>query len=182
MPQKNIWRFVSKRVVHRNPWYRVERHHVICPNGRHGKFFVIEKKPAVCIVAVNDENHIAFIRQFRYPTQKYSIEIPAGGIDGEQPLKAGKRELMEETGLKARSWKRIGRLHVANGVMNHIGCVYLATGLTQKVATGQEEEGIEEVRFIPYREVLRMIKDGEITDDLTISSVTIALLKLNLIG
>jgi 8-oxo-dGTP pyrophosphatase MutT (NUDIX family) len=172
------WKHLSHKIVHKNPWYLVRQDKVLTPEGKNGTYNVIEKRPAAFIVAVDTQNRVALIKLYRYPTKRNSIEIPAGGIENEPPLKAAKRELMEETGLTAKHWKKISVTQVANSTMDQLGYYYVATGLNQKVATGRKEEGISAVMFVPFNKVIQMIMNGEITDSNSISALLMAAITL----
>ncbi len=165
--------------MHSNPWYRVRQDRVLTPEGKKGIYNVIEKPPSAITIALNTRGEIALIKLFRYPTQMSSIEIPNGSIEpGESPLRAAKRELNEETGLRAKTWKKLGVLQGCPGFSNSLYHVFLATNLTQTSSHRREEEGIESVTFAPFRTVLRMIQDGRITDNATVGPILLAALHL----
>jgi len=174
---KNPWKKISSKIVHENPWYSVRRDEVIQPNGQKGEYNVIVRRSSVFIVALTEHDKLLLIGVYRYATDRYSIEIPAGAVeDGERPRIAAKRELMEETGFKAKQWNEIGKFQVINGLSNEIGVVFLARGLVQTGHNKQKEEGIYETRALSIGRVLQMIKDGEITDGQTIVAVSYVVL------
>ena len=123
---------------------------------------------------MNDKKEIYLIGQFRYTTSMYSLEIPAGNSDGHKPLVAAKRELKEEAGLTAKSWKLIGKFQSANGFLSEMGYVYLATDLKETSDNKQSEEGIQTVMKLPLKKILKMIASGEITDAQTIAAIQYA--------
>lgn len=140
------------------------------PDGKEGEYNVIESARSVIIVAVTNEAEIVFIEQFRYPTQMDSLEIPAGGIDeGEDPIDAGKRELLEETGLRAKKWRNLGELQMSNSKTDGIGTVLWCTDLEETGEHEQEEEGITGVFRFTVPEVLGKIASGQITDATTLA-------------
>ncbi len=178
---KSRWKHLSHQVVHKNPWYSVRQDRVLNPEGKEGTYTVVVKSPGVFIVAVNNKNEVALIRLFRYPTNMHSIEVPAGGTESDSPILAAKRELQEETGLRARSWKKLGRVQANNGISDQIHYFFLATELTQTKNNKQKEEGIENVSFVPFRKILDMIMKGKITDNGSISALLFAAIKLGLL-
>jgi 8-oxo-dGTP pyrophosphatase MutT (NUDIX family) len=180
--KRGNWERLSSKIVHTNPFYQIREDTVIKPNGLQGFYNVVEKRDAVFIVALDEEQNVYFVELYRYTNDNMSIEIPAGGSDGQDPLVAAKRELQEETGLIAKSWKSLGFVHSTNGFVSGKNHVFLAQDLTQANAHGQEEEGITKVFKVPFAEVLRMIKDGKITDSETITPLMLAGLELGLIG
>lgn len=170
--KSSSWKTLSSTVVHRNPWYYVRKDKVIQPNGKPGTYFVTVRPPAVFIVAVDDQQAIQLIGLDRYATDTYSIEIPAGGVEeGETPLAAAKRELREETGLKASRWKRLGTIQLANGFLNQPGYVFLAQGLSSVSDHEQEEEGIREVLRVSLDQAFTLMEKGKIVDCQTIAAL-----------
>jgi 8-oxo-dGTP pyrophosphatase MutT (NUDIX family) len=177
--KKLHWKTLRSKTIHQNPWYRILEDDVIRPDGKKGKYFVIQTRaPSVFIVAVNKRREICLVKMHRYPTQMVSLEIPAGNSDGEPLLKAAKRELFEETGLRAKRWKKMGVWQPMNGLLREMSHVFLAADLIQAKSNDACEEGITEVRFYPYKKILRMIRDGKITDGQSIAGIYLAAGKL----
>lgn len=175
MASRIHWKTKRSRLVHKNPWYQIYLDDVIRPDGNPGKYYVVKTKgPSVFIVAVNERKEICLIRIHRYPTQMISVEVPAGNSEGEAPLRAAKRELEEETGLRAKKWRHIGKWQPMNGILQEIGHVFLATDLYRFTDKFDEQEGISEIRFIPYKKVLKMIFNGGITDGQSMVSLLLA--------
>lgn len=174
------WKTLSSTVVHRNPWFSVRRDAVIRPDGQRGEYNVIERPDSVFVVALDEAGLVRLIGLHRYSTGVYSVEIPAGGTEGQDPLAAAQRELREETGLVARDWAPLGRVQCANGVLNVFGHVFLATGLTQTDQHRQAEEGIVEERKVTLGRALELVRSGEITDSQSITALALAALHLGL--
>jgi 8-oxo-dGTP pyrophosphatase MutT (NUDIX family) len=177
------WRRYETRLVHRNPWFWVRRDTVDRPNGDRGDYFVVESTPAVFIVALDDHERVALVGLHRYPTNKWSLEVPAGSADpGEDPLDAAKRELAEETGLAAAEWHYLGLLHPANGLLAEDNHIYLARRLTTGGGHEQEAEGIEHLDFYGLGDAIARC-GTEIADSQTVSALLLVakhLGKLNL--
>ena len=104
---ENPWRTLGSRTVYTNAWLRLREDTVIRPDGQPGIYGVVEMNPSVGVVAVNDVDEIALVTQWRYTLGRISVEIPTGGSEASDPsmLAAAQRELREETGLSARSWR-----------------------------------------------------------------------------
>jgi 8-oxo-dGTP pyrophosphatase MutT (NUDIX family) len=118
-------------------------------------------------VSIDDQDRVVLVGQFRYTMGHYSWEIPEGGVpDGEDPLEGARRELREETGCEASTWREIGRLELSNSISDEIGFIYLATGLTEGAAEPDPTEDLR-VRRVPFVEVMAMVDRGEIPDALS---------------
>ena len=120
------------------------------------------------IMVVDDKNRILLVKQYRLPAEKYMWELPAGKVDeGEKPFQAAKRELIEETGYRAKEWKKLASFLVSPGFVQERMTIYLATGLTAGEATPMDDERIE-TGWFKRKEVAKMIDSGEIDDAKTI--------------
>jgi 8-oxo-dGTP pyrophosphatase MutT (NUDIX family) len=99
---------VSSKLMYQNPWMKVYEDQIRMPNGRKGMYGFIDGKPGVFIIALTEDDKIHLVESFRYPTQRWQWELPAGGIDpGLSPLEAAKHELVEELGMTAKTWTHI---------------------------------------------------------------------------
>jgi 8-oxo-dGTP pyrophosphatase MutT (NUDIX family) len=173
--KNNPWKSISSKVIYENKWGRkIREHQVIRPNGKESVYAVFEINPGVCIIALTENKEIYLIGQYRFPIQKYSLELPAGGVDDGDSLEVAKKELVEETGLIAEKWTYLGEFHQSVGSSNEKAIVYLAEELTQTNHHEQEEEGISELKTISISELLEMIKRGEIVDGSTIAALLLA--------
>ena len=168
----NPWRTLGSTRVYDNPWISVREDSVLRPDGEPGIYGVVHyKNTAVGILPVEDD-HVFLVGQYRYPLERYSWEIPEGGCPkAEEPLEAARRELREETGLEAGSWRRLGEAFLSNSVADERAVWFLATDL---VGGEPQNEGTEVigVRRVPLREAVAMAMDGRITDALSILALT----------
>ncbi|MFB7250438.1 NUDIX domain-containing protein [Microbacterium sp. NPDC056234] len=172
------WQTEGSRVVYENPWISVREDSVTGPAGSGIYGVVTMRHPAVFIVAVDERDRVCLVSLERYTTGR-SIEVPAGGSDGEAPLVAAQRELREETGLEADDWTPLGTMNALNGVTVAPEHVFLARGLAPAdVGDARSEEGIDDVSWVPFAEVLRMIADGRITDGETVAAIAYAGIRL----
>lgn len=163
----NPWGKVSTREVYDNPWINVREDAVVRPDGQPGIYGVVHfKNVAVGVLAVEGEE-IYLVGQYRYTLERYSWEIVEGGCpEGEDTLDAARRELEEETGLRARDWSKMGEAHLSNSVTDEWAVWYLATGLEQGECRPEGTERLQ-VRRVKIEEALRMAFTGEITDALS---------------
>ena len=174
------WPVVSSKDVYENQWIRVREDVVERPDGGRGIYGVMTvRQPAVFVVALTDKDELLMVDVDRH-TVGPSLEVPAGGSDGEDPLAAARRELLEETGYRAERWQPLGRLQALNGVCEAPGLFFLAHGLTLASEDGQEQraEGISAVRRVPVADVLEMMREGQISDSETVAALMLALTHL----
>jgi 8-oxo-dGTP pyrophosphatase MutT (NUDIX family) len=166
------WRRRSRRVAYANAWIDVLHDEVDRPDGSRGIYGVVHfHNRAVGVVAVGEDGRILLVGQHRYPLDEYSWEIPEGGVGADEPLVEGaRRELREETGYDATTWRRLARLTVSNSVTDERGELFLATGLVAGEAAPDPSEELA-VRWATVDEVLGEIDAGEIHDAMTIAAV-----------
>jgi 8-oxo-dGTP pyrophosphatase MutT (NUDIX family) len=168
-PFANPWQTCESKIVYENPWISVREDQVIRPDGQPGIYGVVDTRIATGVVAMTPDREVYLVGQYRYPTDRYSWEIVEGGADrGEDPLEAAKRELAEEAGLIAQTWRVVSdKIQVSNCISSEFGVVYLATDLTE---TQPNPDGTEklQLRRVPLAETLRMVDTGEITDAISI--------------
>ena len=170
--QRGPWRVVGTREIYNNHWIRVREDSVVDPAGDPTFYGVVEfHGRAVGIVALSDDDQVYFVGQYRYPTAKYSWEIPAGSTeDDEDPLTAAQRELSEEAGLTASEWVSLGFCEFSNASTDQVGYLYLARGLT----VGEPHpDPIEQLalKTVDLSEALAMTLDSRIFDVFTIAGL-----------
>ncbi|GAA1510400.1 8-oxo-dGTP pyrophosphatase MutT (NUDIX family) [Agromyces terreus] len=178
------WPTNASRTVYENRWIRVVEDQVVRPDGEAGIYGVVEMRhPAVFVVALTDADEVLLVTVDRH-TVGTSIEVPAGGTDGEGARLAAERELLEETGHAASDWHEIGRMNALNGIAVAPETVFLATGLrhVESARRTQAEEGISRVRAVPWAEVWGMVRGGVITDGETVAALAYAALHLGRIS
>jgi ADP-ribose pyrophosphatase len=171
-PEETPWQIVSQTEVYDNPWIALTEYQVINPSGNPGIYGKVHyKNIAIGIIPLDDEMTTYLVGQYRFALDQYSWEIPeGGGIIGADPLESAKRELLEETGLKAESWTEIQRLHLSNSVSDELCIIYLARNLQQFEPEPEDTEQLI-IKKIPFEEVYNMVCNGEITDSVTVAAV-----------
>ena len=169
---KNPWKTLTSRTAYENAWLRVREDQVIRPDGTPGIYGVIEIRPSVGVVALNERDDIVLVGQWRYVLNRYSWEIPRGGSHaGETEMqKVAERELAEEAGVHAAQWQSMGTVDVGNGVLDDVQSLFLATQLTATNTNFDPEEDISIV-WKPFDEAVAMAMDGTITEVCSIAAI-----------
>lgn len=177
---KSPWRTLSSRIAYKNPWIRVREDRVIRPDGKEGLYGVVEIRPSVGVVALNERGEIVLVGQWRYPHDRYSWEIPRGGShDGETDmLAAAQRELAEEAGVVAREWEYLGAVDCCNGVVNDVQTLFIARELAIVDTNPDPEEQIA-VTWKPLAEAVDMSLDGRITEVSSVAAILMAARRLS---
>lgn len=176
--EMNPWTIISSEEKYDNPWINLTEYQVINPNGGKGIYGKVHfKNLAIGIIPFNNDGEIILIGQYRFPLDVYSWEIPEGGGKlGVDPLDSAKRELLEETGLKANKWTKLMEMHLSNSVSDELAIIYIAEDLEQFEAEPEETEQLE-LKKIHFDDALKLVMNGEITDAMTVA----ALLKFQLL-
>ncbi len=129
---------------------------------------IVEHRGAVAIVALDAQNRVLMVRQYRSAAARDMLEIPAGTLEeGEDPALCATRELKEETGYRAALWEPLGYFYSSPGFCTEKMYLYLARQLTQSQASPEEDEAIT-VEIIPFAEAINKIDRGDIIDAKTI--------------
>ena len=170
MSSESVRHVYDGRIVH----LRIER--VALPNGQAVELELIRHKGASAVAAVDADERVTLIRQYRYAAGGYIWELPAGILsdDDETPVACAERELREETGLSAREWRPLGSMLTTPGFTDERIHLFLARGLEQGDHARDHDEVIAEVRTIPLADALAMIRGGEIVDGKTIAGLYLA--------
>jgi len=165
---------LSSRKAYTGPVFWVTTDEVLEPTGVRVRRDVVRHSGSIVILAVDEsqsEPRILIERQYRHAAGRFLYELPAGRIDeGENDLKAAKRELGEETGYAAGSWEKILHFWASPGFVAETMSVYLARDLKFGTAQPEDDEVIE-ISLVPLRQAVGMVIDGTIQDAKTIAGV-----------
>lgn len=161
-------KLISSKEITKNNIFRVTLDHAVDPGGFEIKRFIVQHRGSAVMMPVDQNNRILLVRQYRLPARGYLWELPAGSIEeGETALQTARRELVEETGYRARKWRKLAEFFPSPGFLSEKMTIYLATGLTEGQATPMEDERIE-ARWFTATQVDDMLRAGKIQDAKTI--------------
>lgn len=167
-PSKSPYKILKSQPIYRGRAVQLAVDRVELPNGTVMSREIIHHPGAAVMIPLLDKNTILLIRQFRYSAARFIWEFPAGTASpGEAPLRCARRELEEETGYKARSWKKLLTFYPTPGVSTEVMHLYLAWNL-KKTQAHPEEDEILELKTFRVTEIDRMIRAGQIIDGKTI--------------
>jgi ADP-ribose pyrophosphatase len=166
---------LSSTLSYEGPLFRVYTDNIL-EKGRELTRDVIRHNGSVVILAVDDKKStrdpmIVMERQYRHAAREFLLEVPAGKMEeGEDALAAAKRELLEETGFKAKRWRKMIRYFASPGFLGEFMQVFVAEGLTMGDAQPEYDEQIE-IEMMPLSRLLKMVDEGKIHDGKTLISV-----------
>lgn len=166
---------LDSKVIHKGKILTFVEDSVQLLSGRESLREVILHNGGVTIIAQPDSSHVVLVRQFRYAVRKLLWELPAGRInENEDPVHAAKRELKEECGYVAGTWKSLGVVYPAPGYSSEVLYFFKATDLIEEEATPDYDENIE-TKVVDLKKAWHMVKDGEIVDAKTISGLSMVM-------
>lgn len=165
---------VGSRTVYEGAILALRLDQVAMPGGRVAEREVIEHYGAVAVVALDEQDRIVMVDQYRHPVKQRLFELPAGLLDGpgEDPLAAAKRELVEEVGLTAREWRTLVDVAVSPGMTDEVIRVFRATGLEQVERPEPEHEEADlHIHHVPIEQAVRWALDGTISNGTALAGV-----------
>lgn len=163
MKQHGPWQIVDSQEVYRDPWISVRQDDVIRPDGEAGTHSVVDLKPGICVLAIDQHNTVYLTEEFHYGVGRVTLEAVSGGIErSENPLLTAKRELQEEIGIEADVWDDFGICDPFTSSVVSPTKLYMARSL-RFVETAPE--GTERIRCVkmPLDEAIQKVMDSEIT-------------------
>jgi ADP-ribose pyrophosphatase len=157
-------KIISSKELLRTPIFWVTQDVALDPDGFEIKRAIVQHGGSAVVMPVDDKNRVMLVRQYRLPAKQYLWELCAGRMDpGETVLQAAKRELQEETGLRAKKMTKLAEFWVSPGFLAEKMTIYLATGLTVGDQKPMEDERIE-TRWFTANELQTMIEKGKMPD------------------
>jgi ADP-ribose pyrophosphatase len=166
---------VASQEIYRGNVIALRADDVLMPGGGVERREVVEHFGAVAVLALDDEDRIVLIHQYRHPLGKRLWELPAGLLDvpGEEPSATAARELVEEAGIAARQWEVLVDVAASPGFTDEVVRVFLATGLStvERPAAMDDEEADLEIHRIDLAEAVRMVLAGDVVNSASVGGI-----------
>ncbi|MBI1754244.1 MAG: NUDIX hydrolase [Acidobacteria bacterium] len=169
----NPYTVQGRRFLFDSPWVRLREDSFRHRRGAEGRYVVCGFQRTACgVLALDEQDRVVLVGQWRYPHEAYSWELPEGGGEvSESPFEAIQRELAEETGLRAQVWEPLCFFHPSNSSTDEETFLFLATELSPVETHHPEDDEELLLHREPFRDCLRRVLRGEITDSLTVTAL-----------
>ncbi len=170
--EKNPWLTKTTELVYESAWIKVNKSDVINPAGNDAIYSVVHfKNLAIGVVPLDEHNNTWLVGQYRYPTNNYSWEICEGGGQPEMdPLESARRELKEETGIVAKDYQEIMRMHLSNSATDELAIIFVGRNLVFEDSEPEESEVLQ-VKKMHINEVFNWCMEGKITDAMSVAAI-----------
>lgn len=160
---------MTNKLIHQGSLIELHHERVEFPDGGHTYFDIVKHPGGAVIAAINEQNEICLLRQWRHAIGKTIWELPAGCLEpGEPPLETAKRELEEEAGVKAEQWRDLGYISSSPGFSNELLYLFEARGLKKGTAKLDDAEQLE-AHWVGLDRVYEMCLNGDIIDAKTLA-------------
>ncbi len=181
MPETGRWERLSSERLMETPYFALRSDRLRLPEGDiKDPYYVIERPDAAIVFPLSEAGEVVLVRQYRPAIDRIELGLPAGLVEeGEDPERAARRELLEETGYAGGEWELLGALASSPSLKDNWAHLYLARGVTLSESQQPDEYERVEVVLVPIGELLPKITAGEIPSS---SGVAAALLALNKLG
>ena len=165
------WRSAGESVIFENPWMRLTRHPAVAPTGLQSDYVVMRPQNlSVGVLPIHDDGTVTLVGQQRFALMNWSWEMPEGGAPfDEDPLEGAKRELAEEAGLAAATWREALKVEMANSITDERAIAWIAWDF-QPAPTAPDPTEVIRVARVPFGDLLREIGRGAVRDMFTVAT------------
>jgi 8-oxo-dGTP pyrophosphatase MutT (NUDIX family) len=173
---KREWQTLEKKLMYENPWLKIYEDKIVQPNGKKGIYGYLDKGKGVFVIAQDKDQSVYMLEEYRYVVKKSIIQLPAGGSNDQDTMNDAKRELKEETGITAKTWKFLGNFYIAPGHETTTIDAYLATDLdisNLKISGQEGDESILNIFKVNMNELKEMIRTNKIECGITLAALNL---------
>ena len=161
----------ERKMIYEGRVIKVSVDTVDLPNGMRVPLEIVRHPGGAAVVALDAQNRVCLLRQYRHAAGGYIYELPAGKLEPDEPPDISiRRELVEEAGMEAAHWQSLGAYFSSPGVFTEVIHLYLATGL-QPVAARPEADEVFEIEWWPLDLAMERARNGELADAKTIIGI-----------
>lgn len=162
---------LASRVIFEGQIIKLRVDDIRLPDGHETTREIIEHGNCVAVVAIDVDDNVLLVKQYRRPVEKDLLEIPAGGIDpGEEPEATVRREMQEETGYLPKKVERLGGLYASPGFCTEYMYIYLACDLVPSKLHAEDTDSIELIR-VPLSQIPKLISTGDLCDSKSVAGL-----------
>lgn len=169
-PNEKSWKILKSEYISKRPWMTARKDCVELPDGRvNPEYWILEYPDWVNVIAITKDGQMLMERQYRHGLGRTCYELPCGVVEeGEPPLEAAKRELMEETGFGGGEWQEIMTLTANASAMNNLSHTFLAIGVEKQGEQSLDDTEDLEVFIMPQEKVRQLLLDNQIMQSLMV--------------
>ncbi len=180
MPEEGRWERLSSKKLMENPYFTVRADELRLPDGAvKDPYYVIERPDAAIVFPLTAEGEVILVRQYRPAIDRIELGLPAGLVEeGEEPEKAARRELAEETGYSGGEWELLGSLASSPSLKDNWAYLFLARGVEPSAEPAPDEYERVEVVRVPMEKVRPLVAAGELVSSSGVAAVLLALDRL----
>jgi ADP-ribose pyrophosphatase len=175
---KSRWRRRDSRYLYESRWFNLRQDELTLPGGQEITYTHVEHPGYAMVVPLLDDGRVVMERVYRHTVGCALLECPSGGLDGEPPALAARRELEEETGYLAGSVESLGCFYGSSGISNEQVHLFLARDVTAGGSIRREITEEIEIVHIELAELVRLARTGELTDGPSALALLLAEAKL----